>query len=879
MENKQMNLLESTQQTAAVTPMMRQYLSIKEAYPELLLFYRMGDFYELFFNDAKIAAEALDITLTKRGKHGDADIPMCGVPVHSSETYLARLINAGHRVAICEQMETPEEARKRGSQAVVQRDVVRIITPGTLLEQNLLDARSHNNLCAIAVEKEEMAFAWVDISTGYFGLCHGSIKDLDSDMVRIEPKELIISERAIGTQSIYSALGDYIKVSTVRSHLAFEKNRAEQRLLNFFKISTLAGLGDFTKLEISAAGALLEYLEYTQKSALPRLTKPKRLAHSTFMQISSSTRRNLELDHDVHGNRNNSLRNVIDRTVTACGSRLLSSFLLSPLTGSYAINRRLEKVECFFVNEQCTVALQLGLAAFPDIERALSRIAAKTASPIELALIREGIRACHDIFDAIEPHKNSLTPFLQALLPSLIKCKELFKVLSDALKTDVTPNVRESYSIKDGYNSELDRLRNATGFSQRKIEELQLQYRQKTEIPSLKISRNNVIGYYIELTPTQAKKSLPEYFTHKQTLGSSVRYITADLLEVERELLYSAAQSFELEREIFNSLCAMVVEEAEFVHALATTVAQFDVYSSLARLARENDYVKPFIDDSHIFNIKDGRHPIVERSVAAHFIPNSCQLDDNKKIWLMTGPNMAGKSTFLRQNALIAIMAHIGSFVPATAAHIGVIDKLFSRVGAGDDISRGQSTFMIEMVETAGVVNNATPRSFVILDEIGRGTATYDGLAIANAVIEHIHQKIGCRTLFATHYHELTALENTLKELGCYTLAVNESDGNVSFLHQVIPGKAQRSYGIHVASLAGMPQLLIDRAVYILQGLENGISMPHSGVKGSAAAISPMSGAHNDNREALNILSQTQPEAISPKQALDLIFKIKEMMK
>ncbi len=863
------------------TPMMQQYLSIKQAYNEHLLFYRMGDFYELFLEDAKVAAQVLDIALTKRGKLNNEDIAMCGVPAHASDVYLAKLIAAGYKVAICEQMETPEAARKRGSQAVVRREVTRIITPGTILEDNLLDARSNNYLCAVAIQGEgaeiKMAIAWVDISTGQFAVAPSSILALPFDFARLEPREVIISQKAIQNPEINNAARQYRSALTIYANQAFETARAEQRLKSFFKVLNLQGLGSFSNLEVSAAGALLEYLEYTQKAQLPRLAKPKKLNSHNFMLISAATRRNLELDHDSSGSRQNSLRSILDATVTATGSRLLASCLMAPLRDVSAIGRRLDNVESLVHNSDCRSQLRDILRSFPDIERALSRVFAGRGGPRDLGIIRDGLTTAVAIADKLYAYQTQLSAELHQILPQLGVLGDLRETLVLALQDEIGWHVRDGGFIRPGFSPQLDLLRNAQGTAQDKILALQSQYRADTDIIGLKIARNNVIGYYVEVTTVQAKKVIHEKFVHKQTLGNAVRYVTQELVQIEQSLLHSSTQGIELEKTIFQELCIAVASGAELLSILAQSIACLDMSTALAHIAVEYQYVRPIIDDSRHFEVVGGRHPVVEHKIKEEFIGNACTLNDMQNIWLITGPNMAGKSTFLRQNALIVVMAQLGSFVPATSARIGIVDKLFSRVGAGDDISRGQSTFMVEMVETAAILNNATPRSFIILDEIGRGTATYDGLAIAWAVIESIQQNLGCRTLFATHYHELTALEGHLPLVACYTMSVQEWNGEVVFLHAIIAGKAARSYGIHVAGLAGIPQNVLERAKTILADLEQGaVQVAVTPVPAESLTNNIL--ANNDNQQVISMLQEVEPEQLTPRTALDLIYQLKDMI-
>lgn len=856
-----------------LTPMMQQYLQIKSEHRDYLLFYRMGDFYELFFDDAVIASQILDIVLTKRGKHQDQDIPMCGVPAHSSEYYLDKLILAGYKVAVCEQLERPEEAKKRGYKSVVRREVTRIITSGTIVEEHLLESRRSSFLASISALDGKFAIAWVEITTGDFFITLASQATLIIDIARLLPKEIIIADKLYREPKVTELFSEFQRIITTRAAIVFDQSRCQNRLLNFYKLQSLDGLGAFTPVEISAAGALLEYLEHTHKSNLPRLNKPKKLGSSNFIAIDASTRRNLEIECSISGNKKASLLGVIDHTKTTVGSRLLALHISAPLCNAEIINRRLDSVEFFVNNHEMRKQIRTILPGFPDIERALSRIFIRKGSPRDLGLLRDGMALALQVAETLENSALELPQLLRMNLNQIGNFFAVFDTLSAALNQEVPPQLKDGNFIKTGFEPKLDALYDIKLNSKERTEALRDKYRIATGITTLKISVNNVIGYFIDITPGQAGKIKDDgLFIHKQTLGSSVRYTTQELKALEEEILSCDHKIAQMELEIFEELCTKVIEIAEHLSHTAQGIAGIDVASSLAHLALERNYCRPQIDDSANFYIDGGRHPIVEHSLNDQFIANSCNFSANEYLWLVTGPNMAGKSTFLRQNALICILAQTGSYVPARKAHIGVVDKLFSRIGAGDDISRGQSTFMVEMVETAAILNNATQRSMVILDEIGRGTATYDGLSIAWAVVENLHNTVKCRTLFATHYHELTDLETVLPALACYTVEVKEWDGKVIFMHKIIPGKADRSYGVHVAELAGLPESVTARAAELLTVLQ-------AKEKASITITQTPSNENTQQAAMIATINNIDIDSLTPRDAFDIIYKIKANMR
>ncbi len=821
------NCLKHNQITSScTTPMMRQYLAVKSAHEDYLLFYRMGDFYELFFDDAIIASRELDIVLTKRGKHEEQDIPMCGVPAHSGDIYLNKLIKNGHSVAICEQLESPEEARKRGPKAVVRREVIRILTPGTLLEDSLLDAKDLNYLCCIHKYKNSFGLAWVEISLGDFYVEKVSDIELELELVRLSPKEIIISESLLKDSNIATKLSN--SCITTRASSIYDFDRCENRLKQFYKVDFLDGIATFDELEIIAAGALLEYLEHTQKGNIPKLKIPTKLSCDNFMAIDKATRSNLELERSIKGNNKRCLIKVMDSTLTATGGRLLSLYFSSPLANAGAINQRLDNVESLVKNNEIRDKIRLSLKHFPDIERAIARISARRAIINDLVIIRDGMIIALSISKLLYGLGEFLSPGIFSLIKQIGNFDGLLEELKVALKVQRDEEYKSMYDENDnnngflrkGYNPQLDNLYNLKNHSSEQIEILRDKYKQTTGVNSLKIAKNNVIGYFVEVSPSNADKvSKSTLFKHKQSLSSAIRYTTDELQKLEIELLLCEEKIKHLESNIFNELCDKVVVAAEQLMLTAQAIAVIDVNCALAEIAVINNYSRPIIDESVNLEIVDGRHPVVEVNLDCQFVSNSCYINSDSNLWLITGPNMAGKSTFLRQNALICFMAQIGSFIPAKKANIGVIDRLFSRIGAADNISQGQSTFMVEMLETAYILNNATNKSLLILDEVGRGTSTYDGLAIACSVVEFIHNTVKARTLFATHYHELTMLDIKLPRLACYTMKIQEWKGQVVFMHEIIPGKAEKSYGIHVAELAGMPKPVISKAYELLAQL------------------------------------------------------------
>jgi len=872
-----------------VTPMMAQYLEIKAQNPGALLFYRMGDFYEMFFDDAVAAAEALDIALTKRGFHLGEPIAMCGVPVHAAEGYLLSLIRKGFRVAIAEQMEDPAEAKKRGSKSVVRRDVVRLVTPGTLTEDSLLEARRHNYLAAWAEVRDEAALAWADISTG-------ELRVMVCPQVRLAPelarREVLVSEAR--ERDLYALIEEAGASVTALARGSLDSTSAEKRLCGLFGVASLDAFGTFDRAEISAMGALVEYLDLTQRGKLPLLRAPQKEAPGGLMQIDAATRRNLEITQALSGGREGSLLAAVDRTVTAAGARLLERRLSGPSRDLGVISARLEAVR--FLKDQPSLreALRAELRRVPDMDRALSRLALDRGGPRDLTAIRAGISGALRVSDMLVV---GVPPLLATAARALVGHEVLSALLEEALVAEPPLLVRDGGFVATGFDAELDETRQLRDEGRGVVAGMQADYIAATGIQSLKIKHNNVLGYFIETTTTHADKMfappLSETFIHRQTTANQVRFTTLPLSEIETRLLNAGNHAVEIEKRHYEAFRAAVLQKSGPISGAARALAEIDLAAALADLAAAEDWVEPEVDASHAFVVQGGRHPVVERALrrqgAGPFVANDCALTEEKTpaIWLLTGPNMAGKSTFLRQNALIALLAQAGSFVPARQAHIGVVSQLFSRVGASDDLARGRSTFMVEMVETAAILNQADDRALVILDEIGRGTATHDGLSIAWATLEHLHGANRCRALFATHYHEMTNLASKLDGVENATVAVKEWEGDLVFLHEVRKGAADRSYGVQVARLAGLPPAVIDRARSVLEALESGEREGAGRQKAliddlplfrAAPPSAPAKAASRESQVEAR-LKAVHPDELTPKEALALIYELAEMAK
>ena len=888
-----------TLSAAGATPMMEQFIEIKAANQDSLLFYRMGDFYELFFQDAEIASRALGITLTKRGKHQGEDIPMCGVPVHAADDYLQKLIGQGYRVAVCEQMEDPAEAKKRGSKSVVRRDVVRLVTPGTITEDKLLAPSEASYLMALGRVKgaaaHSYALAWIDISTGAFRVAETSSDRLLTDVLRVDPRELIVPEAVYyddALRPVFDVLG---RLASPQPAPLFDSASAGGRISRFFGVATPDSFGQFSRAELSAISGAIAYVEKTQISERPPLARPEREENGASLFIDAATRANLELTRTLSGNREGSLLKALDRTVTGGGARLLAERLTSPLTDPAIINARLDSVSFLLSETRLCEALRTVLKSVPDMPRALSRLALNRGGPRDLGALRAGLSAARQALDV----------FAGAMLPQDMRdaCEAIAALPRDfsdhldrALDDELPLLKRDGGFVRAGYDAELDEMRALRDQSRRVIAGMERDLQEETGIRSLKIRHNNVLGYYIEVTANHADTmngtdEAKARFIHRQTMASAMRFTTTELAGLETKIANAADRALQIELTVFERILAESVSHADEIRAGAEALSQIDVAAALAVLAAGESYCRPQVDDSLAFHIEGGRHPVVEqalrRQLADPFVANDCDLSPEEggkhgAIWLLTGPNMGGKSTFLRQNALIAILAQMGSFVPAASAHIGVVDRLFSRVGASDDLARGRSTFMVEMVETAAILNQAGDRSLVILDEIGRGTATFDGLSIAWAAVEYLHEKNRCRAIFATHFHEMTALADKLSRLHNVTMRVKEWEGDVVFLHEVGKGAADRSYGVQVARLAGLPEAVVERARAVLRQLEEGETsgkaarlvddLPLFSVAARREATRPVA-----NDALSDALAAVHPDEMTPREALEALYRLKEV--
>ena len=903
------------------TPSMAQFLEIKAANSDSLLWYRMGDFYELFFEDAVVASAALGIVLTKRGKHQGADIPMCGVPIHRADEYLQRLIKRGYRVAVCEQLEDPAEARKRGAKAIVRRDVVRLVTPGTLTEDALLEPKARNYLtalwrvpglgsggapCGIA---GRFALASLDISTGEFELSEVDGADLAGEIVRLAPSEVIATDGLLSEAEVKRWVGIAGAAVTPVAAVSFDSLSGERAIKERLGVTELGGFGSFSRGELSAAGALLKYVELTQLGKQSLLRPPRKSGPGAILAIDAASRASLELVRSTSGDKSGSLLAAIDRTVTPQGARELSARLASPLTDAAAINARLDAVTFLYDQDMLRKDAREVLRGAPDIARAISRLAFGRAGPRDLGAVRDGLQAAAAALRlfARPVGVRDLSTVLHDIGAKLAgPGKRLSETLDAALAADLPVSRRDGGFVQSGFSSELDDALKLRDDSRKVMAALEARYIAETGVKTLKIRHNNILGYFVEVGQANAKplQSPPHAgtFRHRQSMANAMRFTTTELIETEGRIASAAERASALEQDVFNALSADVLKEAARLGEVSAALAELDHLAALAQIAEEEGYVRPVVDASETFDIRGGRHPVVEQALkaakAGPFIENDCVLgragptpppgfdeDRDARIWLVTGPNMAGKSTFLRQNALIALIAQMGSYVPARHAHIGAIDRLFSRVGASDDLARGRSTFMVEMVETSAILNLAGPRSLVILDEIGRGTATFDGLSIAWATVEYLHETSQCRALFATHYHELTVLPRRLTRIANVTMDVKEWHDDIVFLHKVKPGAADRSYGIQVAKLAGLPAPVIARAREVLATLEKG---DRKGAKGATpleelplfAASRPAGGApaKSEPSKVEMALEATKPDEMSPRDALEALYRLKAML-
>ncbi|MDR1236042.1 MAG: DNA mismatch repair protein MutS [Holosporaceae bacterium] len=857
------------------TPAMSQYLTIKAQYPGCLLLFRLGDFFELFFDDAKTASAILNIALTHRGKHMNEDVPMCGIPVATLDAYVGRLVKYGQKVAICDQVEDVQEAKKRGGKSLIKREVTRILTAGTIIEENLLDSACNNflmsvvpNICAKTEKIKTVSFAAIDISTGDFFVNTCLPNEFSSVFEMYRPREILISSGIENTEFAKSLPRTSKTLITSLPDSKFNPSVEKQRLERYFKVSTLDGFGIKLNNELSACGAVLEYLMITQRGNFSELPPPKKVSFCDYLIIDPSTAKSLEITVSTHGEYEYSLLGAINKTKTAFGSRALAARIAMPLVNKELLEKRLECVEFFLKNEKLMRLTRETLAGCPDFERAVCRIKFNKFSPRDLGDIRESLRiiaSLKDIFSDIQIPSEG-----EYFFEKLRDFSDLHRLLKKALVerlpvSNISPGI-----IADGYSPKLDNLRYLRNHSEELIADLQQKYISESGINTLKIKNNGVLGWYIEISLSQ-KSKVPPHFIHRQTLVNGARYTTEDLIALQSKLTDVTDEQDAEETRLYNEIVGEVLKFDEEISYAVKMLSLLDIHSNLACVALDRNYVRPEISSDPILEIENGRHPILDLCTK-EFIANSCDLTAESKICLLTGPNMAGKSTYLRQNALIVILAQAGSYVPATKAAVGIVDRLFSRIGASDDIARGRSTFMVEMIETATILNQATDKSFVILDEVGRGTSTYDGLSIAWAVVENLYNINKCRVLFATHYRELTALQNSLKNIKCKTLKVQEWNKEVVFYHKIIEGIADKSYGIHVAGAAGVPRSVIRRAAELLKKFESTMDKNCASIFEMSEQMELSYNADSELREKLKTLNIND---ISPINALEILQELK----
>lgn len=865
-----------------LTPMLKQYFEIKNQYQDCLLFYRMGDFYELFFDDAKTASKILNIVLTDKNHNKPGDpIPMCGVPFHAYENYLVKLVRAGFKVAICEQLEDPAEAKKRGTKSVVKRDVIRVVTAGTLTEDSLLSATKNNYLASLVFTATKVSLSWVDMSTGAFFVQELDKGSLPSAIARLEPSEILVVD---GMAQKHPDVACYLNNVTELPENQFLYGTQKENVESF--LFQHHNNHPFEKGDIIAAGVLLSYMRETQKGIMPQLQNLEKVYPEHFMEIDLSTRRSLELTQSLSCDYNGkSLLSVMNRALTGAGGRLMHDWLSAPVVNPAVIDDRLNEVEFFVQQPDIRSKLRQYFKEVPDIERSLSRLSVGRGGPKDMIAIACALSAVPKIRLAVTG--DYIPESLKRCLLRMGEHSGLIARISERIQDDPPVDLKNGNVIRENYSPELEELRNMKQNSRDKLMEMQARYVSLTGIQNLKILFNNLIGYHVEV-PSKFADILfqnPEWgFIHRQTMMNVVRFTTQELSELAGKILNAEAEAIKLEMQLFEELRLIVLAEADSLYETAGALAETDVTCALAVLAEENRWVRPTITTGFDFEIKGGRHPVVEEALKQEkntFIPNDCDLgSENSRLWLLTGPNMAGKSTFLRQNAIITVMAQMGSFVPADSAKIGIVDKLFSRVGASDDLARGRSTFMVEMVEVAAILSGATEKSLVILDEVGRGTATFDGLSIAWAVVEYLRLHNKCRGLFATHYHELTALSNRISGISLHTMRVKEWQGDIVFMHEVGEGATDRSYGIHVAKLAGLPEVVLSRASDVLNQLEEKKQEQKplfDDLPLFSAASKPTYQSKPSEVEAL--IKNTEVDLLSPREALDFVYHLKEMIK
>lgn len=859
------------------TPMMHQYLSIKEQYSDEILFYRMGDFYEMFFEDAVEGAKILGIALTKRGKQDGIDVPMCGVPVHSCAQYLERLVKSGRKIAICEQIETPQEAKKRGYKEVVRREVTRIITSGTILEDTLVNCDQSNYLCSVYKVKSGVNslfyLAFADIGTKEVFFIESSFSNFRNELAKISPREVLISDKLYLEYKTNGKLKGYLKefegLISTRSDSIFNLARCNRRLLDFYQIIDLGMVEGLEDGAIIALGVLVEYLEHTQKQNLKMLKMPKSLNLLEYMSIDSSTLYNLEVIDNSKAE-NFTLLNAINSTQTSMGSRLLRSWVVRPLRDRELIERRLDNVEFLLKHSDLHKILHDVLSKFPDLERLIAKVFYKRCGPKDIKAIQSALECLEFINKQVIQLKSrigDLCPILNSVLIDSSGFRKLISILHQSIIADPSASVMQGGFVKYGYSAKLDNMLNFKQEIDNKLKNLKEKYIEISSVSNLKISSNNLIGYYIEVSQQNADSMNSAIFKHRQSLANSIRFTTDELLELQEKIIHIDEQILELELSIFTEICDKILANSEHIEIASATIAQLDVYLCAAKNAYRFNHIRPQIVDESVIEIKGGKHPIME-IYDSEIVDNDLSLDKHDKIWLITGPNMAGKSTFLRQNALIIILSQIGFFVPASSAKIGVADKIFSRIGASDNTARGQSTFMVEMLEASYILNNATTNSLIIFDEIGRGTSTYDGLSLAWAILEHVHNTICARTLFATHYHELKELASQLSFLSIHTPKIEDYEGNIFFKYKIEPGSAKGSYGIHVAELAGMPKGILKRANNILSQFE---SDPVLKLPSITSPIVETNAVNDNEKHVLEVLKAIDINQITPINALEMI--------
>jgi DNA mismatch repair protein MutS len=889
------DLAQGEPEATAASPVMQQFFDAKARQPDALVFFRMGDFYELFFEDAVKAAATLGIALTARGKHAGQDIPMAGVPVHAAEAYLAKLIRAGFKVAVCEQMENPAEARKRGSKSIVRRDVVRVVTPGTLTEDGLLDARGANRLAAVAVRAGMAAVASVEISTGEVECMSVGRHGVAAALAALQPSEILVPDRLFADEVLAQALKSPGGLVQPMASALAEPQAAEARLKRLYGVDTLDGFGALSGAEIAALGLIAAHLETTQAGRMPALSPPRRAGEADVMAIDPATRFSLEIERTQTGAREGSLLAAVDRTVTSGGARLLAARLARPLLDPAAIEARLDAVAWFLERRALREQARKWLKGSGDPARALSRLALGRGGPRDLGALKAAlgcgaqiaslIAADHDPLDRapaeIVRAAEALTPDLH---PDLA---DYLNTLHQGLGSELPAQARDGGFVAPGVSPQLEQARALRDDSRQVVIALEMRLQGETGV-ALRIRHNAVLGYFVEASAKQAEPlfapPLNATFIHRQTLANQTRFTTVELADLDARIAQAAERALAIEADIFETWREAARALAADIQSAAEALATLDVAAALAEWAEDEQAVRPIIDRSLAFEAQAARHPVVEAAVrrtGAPYTPNDCRLDGagegGARLAIVTGPNMAGKSTFLRQNALLAILAQAGSFVPAKRFRLGVVDRLFSRVGAGDDLARGRSTFMAEMVETAAILTQATPRSLVILDEIGRGTATYDGLAIAWACAEALHDTNRCRALFATHYHELARLEGRLAHVCNLSLRAKEWNGDLVFLHEARPGPADRSYGVQVAKLAGVPPQVVSRAREVLERLEGQTASPaRLDDLPLFAAVAELSTPVFKGPSAVEIaLDELDLDGMSPREAMEALYRLK----